>query len=92
MNCNSNMPLEDWIKTLNTRIAQYHLHNNHRKQTVYGYNKDDEHLAITEGTIDTTNALELAEKYTPDAIWSIESKVKYLAKSVEFLKKLGYIN
>lgn len=91
VNANSNMTLEDWIKTLNTRIAQYHLHNNHGKQTVYGYNKDDEHLAIDDGTIDISRTLELAEKYTPDAIWSIESKVKYLEASVECLKKLGYI-
>lgn len=92
VNCNSNMPLEDWIKTLNTRIAQYHLHNNHGKQTIYGYNRDDEHLAINDGTIDIKEILKLAENYTPDAIWSIESKVKYLEESVEYLKKLGYIN
>ena len=41
VNANSNMLLEDWIKSLNTRIAQYHLHNNHGKQTVCGYKKDD---------------------------------------------------
>ena len=91
-NCNSNMPLEDWIKTLNTRIAQYHLHNNHGKQSVYGYNKDDEHLAINDGTIDIEKALKLAEEYTPNAIWSIESKVKYLEESIDYLKKLDYIN
>ena len=92
VNCNSNMPLEDWIKTLNSRIAQYHLHNNHGKQTIYGYNKDDEHLAINDGTIDIEEALKLSEKYTPDAIWSIESKVKYLEDSINCLRKLGYIN
>lgn len=92
VNCNSNMPLEDWIKTLNTRIAQYHLHNNHGKQTIYGFNKDDEHLGIHNGTIDIEKALKLAEEYTPNAIWSIESKVQYLEESIECLKKLGYIN
>lgn len=86
------MPLEDWIKTLNTRIAEYHLHNNHGKQTIYGYNKDDEHLAINNGTIDIEKTLKLAEEYTPDAIWSIESKVKYLEESVVYLKELGFIN
>ena len=44
-------------KTLNTRIAQYHLHNNHGKQTIYGYNKDDEHLGIDNGTIDISKVL-----------------------------------
>lgn len=92
VNANSNMPLEDWIKTLNNRIAQYHLHNNHGKQTIYGYNKDDEHLAINNGTIDISKTLELAEQYSSDAIWSIESKVKYLEESIECLKKLNYIN
>ena len=37
---------DEWIKTLNNRIAYYHLHNNHGKQTIYGYNKDDEHLNV----------------------------------------------
>lgn len=92
VNCNSNMPLAEWIKTLNTRIAQYHLHNNHGKQCVYGYNTDDEHLAINDGTIYIEKALKLAEEYTPNAIWSIESKVKYLEESIDCLKKLGYIN
>ena len=92
VNCNSNMSLEDWIKTLNTRVAQYHFHNNHGKQTIYGYNGDDEHLAINDGTIDIEKTLKLAEEYTPNAIWSIESKVKFLEESVEVLRKLGYIN
>ena len=91
VNANSNMSLEDWIKTLNVRIAQYHLHNNHGKQTIFGYNKDDEHLAIDNGSINIQEVLKLAEEYSPDAIWSIESKVKYLEKSIECLKKLGYI-
>lgn len=91
-NANSNMSVKDWIKTLNNRIAYYHLHNNHGKQTIYGYNKDDEHLAINTGTIDIAKTLELAEQYSPDAIWNIESKVEFLEESVKCLKRLGYIN
>ena len=34
--------------------------------------------------------LKLAEQYTPNAIWSIESKPKYLEKSVKKLKELSY--
>lgn len=41
---NSNVPVEEWIKALKDRIVYYHLHNNHGKQTVLGYNKDDEHF------------------------------------------------
>ena len=92
VNANSNMPIEEWIKTLNNRIAYYHLHNNHGKQAIFGYNKDDEHLAINKGTIDIEKTLKLAEQYSPDAIWNIECKVEYLEESVETLKNLGYIN
>lgn len=86
------MHVEDWIKTLNKRIAYYHLHNNHGKQTLYGYNKDDEHLGISNGTIDIAKILKLAEQYSPNAIWNIECKVEYLNESVKCLKKLGYNN
>ena len=91
-NANSNMHVEDWIKSLNKRIAYYHLHNNHGKQTLYGYNKDDEHLGISDGTIDIAKILKLAEQYSPNAIWNIECKVEYLNESVKYLKKLGYNN
>ena len=92
VNANSNMPVEEWIETLNNRIAYYHLHNNHGKQTIYGYNKDDEHLAINNGTLDIKKTLELAEKYSPDAIWNIECKVEFLEDSIKCLKELSYIN
>ena len=88
---NSNMPIEEWIKTLKDRITYYHLHNNHGKQTILGYNKDDEHLGLTNGTIDVEKVLTLAEEYTPNAIWNIECKVEFLKESVEYLKKLNYI-
>ena len=91
-NANSNMKVEEWIKTLKDRIAYYHLHNNHGKQTIFGYNKDDEHLGLNNGTIDIENVLSLAEEYTPNAIWNIECKVEYLKESVEYLKKINYIN
>ena len=89
---NSNISVEDWIKTLGDRIAYYHLHNNHGKQTLTGYNSDDEHLAIDDGTINIEKILKLAEQYTPDAVWSIESKPKYLEKSIKKLKELSYSN
>ena len=91
VNANSNMSVEQWIKTLNSRIAYYHLHNNHGKQTLLGYNKDDEHLAINDGSMVISDVLKCAEKYSPNAIWSIECKVKYLEDSIITLKELGYI-
>lgn len=90
-NANSNMQVEEWIKTLKDRIIYYHLHNNHGKQTIVGYNKDDEHLGINNGTIDIEKVLKIAEEYTPNAIWNIESKVEYLEESIEYLRKLKYI-
>ena len=88
---NSNMEVEEWIKTLGNRIAYYHLHNNHGKQTIIGFNKDDEHLGLENGTIDVKNVLNIAEKYTPNAIWNLECKVDYLQNSIDFLKKLKYL-
>ena len=90
-NCNSNMKVEEWIETLKDRIYYYHLHNNHGKQTIFGYNKDDEHLGISNGTIDIEKVLNLAEEYTPNAIWNVESKAEYLEESIEVLKRLNYI-
>ncbi len=92
VNSNSNMTVENWIKTLNNKIAYYHLHNNHGKKTLIGYNDDDEHLGLDDGTIDVKNALKLAEEYTPNAIWNIECKVEFLQDSIKCLKKLKYIN
>lgn len=88
---NSNMSVEEWIKTLGNRIVYYHLHNNHGKQTILGYNKDDEHFGLDNGTIDVENVLKTAEKYTPDAIWNIECKVEFLQNSIDCLKELKYL-
>ena len=87
---NSIMPVEKWIETLGNRIAYYHLHNNHGKQNSHDHN-DDEHLGICHGTIDIVKVLEYSEKYSPDAIWNLESKVEYHDEDIEKLKSLGFI-
>ena len=87
---NSIMPVENWIEALGDRIAYYHLHNNHGKQNIPDHN-DDEHLGINHGTIDIAKVLEYSEKYSPDAIWNLESKVEYHAEDIKTLKSLGYI-
>ena len=89
-NANSNRSVEDWIITLGDRIGYYHLHNNHGKQNIKGQN-NDEHLGLNDGTIDIEKVLELANTYSPNAIWAIESNPKYLSESVEFLKQKGYL-
>lgn len=88
---NSIMSVEKWIETLGDRIAYYHLHNNHGKQNIPDHN-DDEHLGINHGTIDIAKVLECSEKYSPNAIWNLESKVEYHLEDIQTLKSLGYIN
>ena len=90
-NANSNMPVEDWIKTLGDRIGYLHLHNNHGKLTDRPSFYNDEHLGLDMGTIDIKNVFSLLEKYCPNAIWSIESKILYIENSVNFLKEIKII-
>ena len=89
-NANSNMKVEDWIISLGDRIGYLHLHNNHGKQYIQDFN-NDEHLGITNGTIDIKQVLSLLEKYAPNSIWSIEAKTKYLEESITSLQEFGYI-
>lgn len=88
---NSIMPVEQWIETLGNRIAYYHLHNNHGKQNIPNHN-DDEHLGLNHGTIDIVKVLEYSEKYSPNAIWNLESHVDYHLEDIETLKSLGYLS
>ena len=75
---------------LGDRIGYLHLHNNHGKQYIQDFN-NDEHLGITNGTIDIKQVLSLLEKYAPNSIWSIEAKTKYLEESITSLQEFGYI-
>lgn len=87
---NSIMTVEKWIETLGDRIAYYHLHNNHGRKNIPNHN-DDEHLGISHGTIDIAKVLEYSEKYSPNAIWNLESRVEYHIEDIKKLKTLGYI-
>lgn len=87
---NSIMPVEKWIETLGDRIAYYHLHNNHGKQNIPDHN-DDEHLGLNYGTIDIAKVLECSERFSPNAIWNLESQVNYHLEDIETLKSLGYL-
>lgn len=89
---NSNMSVEDWIKALGDRIGYLHLHNNHGKVQGRPSYMNDEHLGIDMGTINISGVLSLLEEHCPNAIWNIECKLDYIEESVEFLKKIGYIN
>ena len=88
---NSNMSVEDWIKTLGNRIGYLHLHNNHGKVMGRPSFKNDEHLGLNMGSIDIQKVLSLLEEHSKDAVWNIECKLDYIEKSVEVLKELGYL-
>ena len=88
---NSNMPVEEWIKSLGNRIGYLHLHNNHGKVAGRPSYKNDEHLGLDMGTMDTKKVLLLLEEYCPDAIWNIECHLDNIEQSVELLKKLNYV-
>ena len=88
---NSNMGVEDWIKTLGDRIGYLHLHNNYGKLPGRPSYMNDEHLGLNMGTMDIAKVLELLEEYCPNAIWNIECKLDYIKDSIEVLKELGYI-
>lgn len=88
---NSNMGVETRIETLWDRIVYYHLHNNHGKQDIPDHN-NDEHLGLKYGTIDIENVLKYAEKFSPNAVWCLESGINYHLEDLEILKSLGYLS
>lgn len=88
---NSNMSVDEWITSLGARIGYLHLHNNHGKVSGRPSFKNDEHLGITNGTMEIEKVFELLEENCPDAIWNIECKLTEIEESIEVLKKLGYI-
>lgn len=87
---NSNMAVEDWIRTLGSRIGYLHLHNNHGKVSGRPSYLNDEHLGLDDGTIDVKKVFSLLEEYCPEAIWNVECKLKYIDRTVEVLKESGY--
>lgn len=88
---NSNISVENWTKTLGERIGYVHIHNNHGKKLDRPSFLNDEHLGLDNGTIDIKNVLNLLEQYSPNAVWSVESKLEYLNSSIDVLKSLNYI-
>ena len=80
-NCNSDMTVYKWIRTLGKRIGYMHLHNNHGKDA------GDEHLGITNGTIDIKKVIKLAKEHCPRAILAVET-AKDVEKSIDILKRL----
>ena len=82
--CNSNMPVDEWIKTLGERIGYLHLHNNHGQQNNI---HNDEHNGYDNGTIDFKNVIKLVKKHCPNAILAVESHLSEAQKTIAFLKQ-----
>ena len=78
----SQVPPEEWIRTLGSRIGHVHLHNN--------LGERDEHRAADDGCIDMHAVLKLLDEYAPDAAISIESVDAQ--RSVQALVKGGYMH
>ena len=83
VNINSTKPIEEWIKRLNNKIKYVHLHNND--------GISDSHFGLCRGNIDILRTLEMLEKYSPNAIWTLETKLNETEQSVLWLKTYGYI-
>lgn len=84
-NCNSNMSVYDWIKTLGPRIGYMHLHNNHGRNQQSA--NSDEHNGFFDGTIDMKKVVKLVQQHCPRAIMAIETRLADAPEAISFLKK-----
>jgi sugar phosphate isomerase/epimerase len=83
VNVNSSKSLEHWIKGLNSNIKYVHLHNND--------GLTDSHYGLCKGQINILQTLALLETYSPDAAWSLETKLTETRQSVLLLEENGFI-
>ena len=64
VNAYSPIPLSDWLKTWAPYISHFHIHNNDGTQ--------DQHQALTDGTIPMKEILAQADALCPDATYTLE--------------------
>ncbi|MGB7606720.1 MAG: TIM barrel protein [Lutisporaceae bacterium] len=83
VNVNSSKNLEEWIKGLGDNIKYVHLHNND--------GLSDNHWGLCRGNIDILKTLELLELHSPNANWSLETKLDETEESILLLDKYGFI-
>jgi len=83
VNANSSRRVDDWISGLGDRIRYVHLHNN-------GGILDD-HWRLDKGTIDISKVLNLLQKHSTHAIWSVETIVDDIEPSLAWLQRNGYL-
>lgn len=82
-NVNSSKNLDEWIKGLGSKIKYVHLHSND--------GTSDNHWGLCRGNIDILKTLELLEFHSPDASWSLETKLDETEESILLLDKYGFI-
>ncbi|MBN2363919.1 sugar phosphate isomerase/epimerase [candidate division WOR-3 bacterium] len=84
VSANSTKSHEEWIKGLGERIKYVHLNSNDGVL--------DDHWRLGKGKIDVEKVLELLDKYSPTAFWTIETLLNEIEPSVLFLKERGLLN
>jgi sugar phosphate isomerase/epimerase len=83
VNANSSKSLADWIIGLADRIRYVHLHNND------GILED--HWRLDRGKIDISQILELLQKHSPNAAWTVETYPEDIEPSLLWLQHRGYV-
>ena len=83
VNANSSRSLADWISGMGDRIRYVHLHNNDGIL--------DDHWRLDRGKIDISQVLDLLQKHSPRAIWTVETYPGDLEPSLQWLKERGYL-
>lgn len=81
--CDSKIPVLDWVLQLGKRIGYAHLHDNNGQER--------EGLGLGQGTIPMQEVCLALEQCAPAACWAIETNVKYLEDSIEWLKLNNFI-
>jgi sugar phosphate isomerase/epimerase len=83
VNANSSKTLEEWIIGLGDRIRYVHLHNNNGTL--------DDHWRLDKGKINIIKVLHLLQKYSPNAVWTIETFVEDIEPSLLWLQERGFM-
>ncbi|MFH1374153.1 MAG: TIM barrel protein [bacterium] len=76
--CFSRLKPLKWIDRLGGQIGYVHLHNN--------YGEHDEHLGLDVGSIPMIDVCHALEESAPGAVWALEVDLRFLRKTLEWLK------
>jgi sugar phosphate isomerase/epimerase len=78
---NSSHTLEEWIAGLGSTIRYVHLHNNDGVL--------DDHWGLWRGKIDMPRILDLLLEHAPNAVWTIETALSDVERSLIWLQEQG---